>query len=73
MTKINDDWTIQLVTVLTDTGWQTIVYDREGTVTPKRLEYVPEILSKFDIRCSAVITYNDIHSEFFQKVKEYGQ
>jgi hypothetical protein len=72
LTKINDDWTIQLVTVLTDTGWQTIVYDREGTVTPKRLEYVPEILSKFDIRCSAVITYNDIHSEFFQKVKEYG-
>jgi len=61
--KINDDYTIEVVNALTDTGWKTFVYDREGTVSPKRLEYVPPILSQYDIRASAIICYNERHTK----------
>lgn len=70
--KLNDPWIIQVVDRLTNNDWKTIVYDREGIVTPKRMEYVPETISKFKIDCNLIVTENEIHKSFFQKVKDYG-
>lgn len=66
--KYNDDYTLEVVQAFHDTGWTTIVYDREGTVTPKRLAYVPPVVAKQAPTCDYVVTYNETHKAFFEKV-----
>lgn len=66
--KYNDDYTLELVQAFHNSGWKTIVYDREGTVTKRRLEYIPHIVSRMAPICDYVITYNETHKAFFEKV-----
>lgn len=66
--KYNDDYTLELVQAFHNTGWTTIVYDREGTVTKKRLELVPLRVSRMAPECDYIIVYNETHKAFFEKV-----
>lgn len=66
--KYNDDYTLELVQAFHNSGWKTIVYDREGTVTKRRLEYLPAIVSRQASTCDYLITYNETHRAFFEKV-----
>ena len=66
--KYNDDYTLEVVQAFHDAGWTTIVYDREGTVTRKRLDYVAPIVAEQAPTCDYVIAYNDTHKAFFEKV-----
>jgi len=66
--KYNDDYTLEVVQAFHNSGWKTVVYDREGTVTQRRLEYLPGIVSKQASTCDYIITYNQTHYKFFEKV-----
>lgn len=66
--KYNDDYTLEMVHAFSEAGWKTIVYDREGTVTKKRLELVPVILSTQAVPCDFVVTYNETHKAFFERL-----
>jgi len=66
--KYNDDYTLELVQAFHNAGWTTIVYDREGTVTKKRLEQIPPIVSRMAPECDYVIVYNETHKAFFERV-----
>ncbi len=66
--KYNDDYTLEVVQGFHDAGWTTIVYDREGTVTRKRMEYVAPIVAEQAPTCDYVIAYNKTHKAFFEKV-----
>jgi len=66
--KYNDDYTLEVVQAFHSMGWKTIVYDREGTITKRRLEYLPSVVSKQASTCDYVITYNETHKAFFEKV-----
>ena len=68
--KYNDDYTLEMVQAFHDTGWKTVVYDREGTVTKKRLELVPPIVARQAPPCDVVMTYNATHRAFFETVFE---
>ena len=66
--KYNDDYTLELVQSFHDSGWVTIVYDREGTVTKRRLDHIPQIISRQASTCDYILTYNETHKNFFEKV-----
>ncbi len=66
--KYNDDYTLELIQAFHDAGWRTIVYDREGTVTKRRLELIPAVVSRQAPACDYIVTYNDSHRAFFEKV-----
>ena len=68
--KYNDDFTLEMIQAFHDAGWTTVVYDREGTVTKKRLEMIPPIVARQAATCDAVITYNNTHKAFFERVFE---
>jgi hypothetical protein len=68
--KYNDDYTLEIVQAFHVAGWSTIVYDREGTVTRKRLEQLPAIVARQASACDAVVTYNETHKAFFERVFE---
>src|SRR5205823_12586877 len=61
---------LEMVQAFHDTGWKTVVYDREGTVTKKRLELVPPIVARQAPPCDVVMTYNATHRAFFETVFE---
>ena len=66
--KYNDDYTLELIQAFSNSSWRVIVYDREGTVTKKRLETIPEIVARQRVECETILTYNQTHCKFFQKV-----
>ena len=70
--KYNDDYTLELVEAFQVSKWTTIVYDREGTVTKRRLETIPPIIAKQATTCDYIITYNEIHKNFFENVFSFA-
>lgn len=66
--KYNDDYTLELAHAFNISGFKTVIYDREGTVSKKRLEKTPLIVSRMAIYCNHIITYNKLHKSFFEKV-----
>ncbi len=66
--KYNDDFTLELIKAFDSLSWKTIVYDREGTVNENRLRKVPPIVAKMAVNCNYLITYNDRHKMFFDRV-----
>ena len=68
MPKYNDDYTLELVQSFYDSHWRTVVYDREGTVTKRRLETVAPIVSRLAPLCHYVVIYNEQHKTFFESV-----
>lgn len=71
--KYNDDYTLEMVQAFHDAGFRTIVYDREGTVTRRRLELLPPIVAQQAARCDVVATYNETHHAFFTRVFELAR
>lgn len=66
--KYNDDYTLEVIQAFQNSGWRTIIYDREGTVTKRRLEKIAPIVAKQASSCDHVVTYNQMHRKFFEKV-----
>jgi hypothetical protein len=66
--KFNDDYTLELIQAFDEEGWQAVVYDREGTVTPERLRKIAPVVAEMAPSCNSIITYNDTHLEFFKRV-----
>ena len=66
--KFNDDYTLELIEAFNEVGWDVVVYDREGTVTPERLRKIAPVVSEMAPNCNAIITYNETHLEFFKRV-----
>lgn len=66
MPKLNDDWTIDFINAAKSLGLPVLVDDREGAITPKRLEVVPPRLrALMDIDFDFLCVHNDIHRELF--------
>jgi len=66
--KFNDDYTFELLEAFHRTGWTTFVYDREGTVTRRRLNTVAPLVAKYAGFCNYLLTYNKEHTKFFERV-----
>jgi hypothetical protein len=66
--KFNDDYLLDLIQAFNEEGWEVIVYDREGTVTPERLRKIAPVVAEMAPSCNSVVTYNETHLEFFKKV-----
>lgn len=66
--KFNDDYTLELIQAFDEEGWEAVVYDREGTVTPERLRKIAPVVAEMAPSCNSIITYNDTHLEFFKRV-----
>jgi hypothetical protein len=71
--KFNDDYTLELIQAFDEEGWEVIVYDREGTVTPERLRTISPVVAEMAPSCHSIITYNDTHLEFFRRVFSLGK
>jgi hypothetical protein len=66
MPKLNDDWTIDFINAAKSLGLPVLVDDREGAITPKRLEVVPPRLrALMDVEFDLLCVHNDIHRELF--------
>lgn len=66
--KYNDDYTLDLIQAFSDTGWVTVIYDREGTIPKKRIDLMPTIISPMAPTCNYIIVYNNEHKLFFDKI-----
>jgi hypothetical protein len=66
--KYNDDYTLEMVGAFHQAGWQTIVYDREGTVTNWRLNEISKVVRDLAQPCDYILTYNVAHKQFFESV-----
>ena len=66
--KFNDDYTLELIQAFNEEGWEIIIYDREGTVTPERLIKIAPVVAKMAPSCNSIVTYNETHLEFFKRV-----
>lgn len=71
--KYNDDYTLELIRAFHEAGFVTVVYDREGTVTSRRMEFVPQIVAQQAPGCDFVVTYNEAHKEFFDRIFRISQ
>ncbi len=66
MPKLNDDWTLDLITALRKLDIRLVVDDREGTITRKRMETVPPRLRELlDVHFELMTVHNSLHRDLF--------
>ena len=66
MPKLTDDWTIDFINAVQQVGLPVVVDDREGGVSPKRLEMVPAHLrALMEVEFDLLVTHNEIQRELF--------
>jgi len=68
--KLNDDWIVDFQLAAKKNNLPIVVNDRESSISPKRMEIYPDILSqhKKDLNTADYICVNnEMHKEFFLK------
>lgn len=67
--KLTDAWITDLVMALKRTGRPIIVNDREGQMSPKRLEVYPNTVRRYvkDFEVDLICVQNEMQREFFER------